>query len=174
MVLLLERRRRRRRWWISGAGGWGIGGGEGGGEADSGGWMGRRDALERGETRRLYLSRTPLQAVRCSWQHPGMAKEGTPTQIHAHAGTYTHARAHIRTLRVILPSCGGIDYGASPPPLQQQLCGGSARAWKSAVWIIGQGITCTYRVAFHLVGENAEQTKGHRDGEVDQMSSECM
>lgn len=164
VLLLLERRRRR--WWISGAGG----------GADSGGWMGRRDALERGETRRLYLSRTPLQAVRCSWQHPGMAKEGTPTQIHAHAGTYTHtrARAHIRTLRVILPSCGGIDYRASPPPpLQQQLCGGSARAWKSAVWIIGRGITCTYRVAFHLVGENAEQTKGHRDGEVDRMSSEC-
>lgn len=82
--------------------------------------MGRRDALERGETRRLYLSRTPLQAVRCSWQHPGMAKEGTPTQIHAHAGTYTHARAHLRTLRVILPSCGGTDYRA-PPPLTATL-----------------------------------------------------
>lgn len=51
---------------------------------------GRRDALEREETRRLYLSRTPLQAVPCGWRHPGMAKEGTPTQNHAHAGTHTH------------------------------------------------------------------------------------
>lgn len=119
--------------WSGGGGGGGFRGREVGGlwagGADSGGWMGRRDALERGETRRLYLSRTPLQAVRCSWQHPGMAKEGTPTQIHAHAGTYTRARAHIRTLRVILPSCGGIDYiqGFPPPPLQRQLCGGKAQ-----------------------------------------------
>lgn len=106
---------------------------------ESGGWggggrlwrlRGRRDALERGETRRLYLSRTPLQAVPCSWQHPGMAKEGTPTQIHAHAGAHTHTRSHTRgyTLRLILPSCGETDYRAFPPEQQILWSGHFVRA----------------------------------------------
>lgn len=79
-----------------GAAAGGVGGWGGGGRL----WRlrGRRDALEREETRRLYLSRTPLQAVPCSWQHPGMAKEGTPTQIHAHAdtraGTHSYSYCH--------------------------------------------------------------------------------
>lgn len=81
---------------------WGCGAG-----ADTG-VGGRRDGLERERTRRLCLSRTPLGAVRCSWQHPGMAKEGTPTQIHAHAGTHTPTRSasyrhHVEALITGLP-----------------------------------------------------------------------
>lgn len=65
---------------------------------------GRRDALEREETRRLYLSRTPLKAGRYSWQHPGMGKEGTPTQIHAHEGTHTptHSDAYCHPVEALI------------------------------------------------------------------------
>lgn len=119
-------------WYSSGGGGAAAAGGVGGWGGGGRLWRlrGRRDALERGETRRLYLSRTPLQAVPCSWQHPGMAKEGTPTQIHAHAGAHTHTRRHTRgyTLRLILPSCGETDYRAFPPEQQILWSGHFVRA----------------------------------------------
>lgn len=70
--------------------------------------------MESGETRRLYLSRTPLQAAGNTpeWRKKELPRRFTHTQERAHTHTYTHT--HIRTLRLILPSCGGIDYRAFP------------------------------------------------------------